>query len=279
MKKTTSKNLAKKLAQYGAMVTAIGTVAESNGQVIYTDIADFQGDNNATLNIDLNNDTIIDFSINGGFVNTSFEQILVDPEGSNAVYGDIGQYGFYYPFALNSGDNIGNNSSWRGSGGQILRYKYSASASICAYDSNWCPAGDVVDKFLGLRFEVGGNTHYGWVRLDVLGTGADDWVVKDFAFEATPNTPITAGAGILSTLDQELNQIRISSSEKLITLENLPEQSNYRIFNLTGQEILSGDINQSFHSIDASAQSSGLYILELSSAKTSAVIRKKLILN
>jgi hypothetical protein len=277
MKKTTSKNLAKKLAQYGAMAAAIGTVAESNGQVVYTDITpDFEGDNNATFNIDLNDDGTIDFAINGGFVSTSFEQILVDPVGSNAVWGTAPSY--LYPFALNEGDAIGDNPSWISGGGQILRYKASAGASSCGFASSWCP-GDITDKYLGLRFEVGGNTHYGWVRLDVLGTNTtDDWIVKDFAFEATPDTPIQAGQ-TLSTTDQALLATRIFASDMKINLENLPEQSSYRVYNLLGQEVLSGDINQKSHSIDASARATGIYFLELTNVNTNAILRKKLILN
>ena len=47
------------------------------------------------------------------------------------------------------------------------------------------------DKYLGLRFIIKGQTHYGWARLDVL--SLSHWVIKDYAYNATPNKPILAG--------------------------------------------------------------------------------------
>lgn len=282
MKKTTSKKLASKLAQYSAMVTALGTIAESNGQVIYTDIGDFQGDNNATLNIDLNNDGTTDYTLNGGLVNTNYEQILIDPAVSNSVLATSGA-GYLYPFALNEGDMInegdvnGGNTNWYSSGGQILRYIYPNTGNDCSFTSQWC-TGDIVDKYLGLRFKIGSDTHYGWIRMDVLGTNTtENWVVKDFAYQATPDTPIEAGQ-TLSTNELQMQQVDIFVKNKTISLKNLPELSSYRVYNLAGQTLLSGDIDQKAHSIDTTGQSTGIYILELTNANSNAVIRKKLIL-
>ena len=65
MKKTTTKKLANRLAQYSALAAAIGTIAEADGQVMYTDIADFDGDSTSSFQLDLNGDSVIDFTING----------------------------------------------------------------------------------------------------------------------------------------------------------------------------------------------------------------------
>ena len=94
MEKTTSKHLAKKLTQYGAMAAALGTVAEINGQVIYTDITDFNGDSTSTFDLDLNNDAVIDFTIFG-----SSTQILVDASSNEVLnyqkgYDNFRHHGF-----------------------------------------------------------------------------------------------------------------------------------------------------------------------------------------
>ena len=272
MKKITSKNLTKKLAQYGALAAAIGTMAEADGQVMYTDITDFQGDSMSSFDLDLNGDSTIDFTINGSSI-----QLLVDAS-SNALAGSVGSLSYLYPFALDNGTLVDGNQSWQSGGGQILRYKPSAAGSSCLYSSNWC--GDQVDKFLGLRFMVNGNTHYGWARLDVTVTNSmDNWVVKDFAYEATPDTGIIAGDGILSVVDAEMQNIEIFSSNKQINLNKIPQESSYRIFNLSGQLILDGNINERSHSIDASSQASGVYIIEVSNTNSNIATTKKLVLS
>jgi len=272
MAKKISQNIFEKITQYGAMVAAIGTVAETNGQVIYTDIVDFEGDSASSFELDLNGDGVNDFTINGSSI-----QILVDAS-SNSIAGSLGGLSYKYPFALNEGSVIDGNQVWQSSNGQILRYKTSSGATSCQYSSNWC--GDTVDKYLGLRFDISGNAHYGWVRLDVtVPNSMDNWVVKDFAYEATPDTAISAGDGILNTFDQGLQRVAVVANGKFIDLGNLPDQLSYRLYNIVGQQIVSGDISENSFRIDLSTQSSGLYVLELSNNSTNSVIRKKLILN
>ena len=43
-----------------------------------------------------------------------------------------------------------------------------------------------------LSFLISGNTHYGWIRLDVNST-VDTVIIKDYAYEATPDAAIDAG--------------------------------------------------------------------------------------
>jgi len=56
--------------------------------------------------------------------------------------------------------------------------------------------------FLGFRFEIDGEDHFGWARVSVSQVDANDpstfldltAVIHDFAYESEPNTPIAAGA-------------------------------------------------------------------------------------
>ena len=46
--------------------------------------------------------------------------------------------------------------------------------------------------YLGLRFKIAGQTHYGWIQMNLPATeGAG--LVEGFAYETEPNTPIIAG--------------------------------------------------------------------------------------
>ena len=50
--------------------------------------------------------------------------------------------------------------------------------------------------YLGLQFQQAGKTYYGWVRLGAPFTGQNGGWLYDYAYETTPNTPISAGAGV-----------------------------------------------------------------------------------
>lgn len=58
----------------------------------------------------------------------------------------------------------------------------------------WCLGGpwcqDTSTRFLGVRFTIGGATHYGWIR-----TQTSTLLVFDYAYEDVADTPIIAGAG------------------------------------------------------------------------------------
>ena len=49
--------------------------------------------------------------------------------------------------------------------------------------------------YLGLQFQEGGQTYYGWARVGVPYTGMNAVWLYDYAYETVPNTPILAGEG------------------------------------------------------------------------------------
>ena len=58
------------------------------------------------------------------------------------------------------------------------------NTSICAWAGNHPP-------YLGLKFMIAGEVHYGWARVS---TGIENTVVTGFAYETIPNKAIIAGA-------------------------------------------------------------------------------------
>jgi hypothetical protein len=53
---------------------------------------------------------------------------------------------------------------------------------------------DPANRFLGVRFKIGGATHYGWVRLTVLTDNRTiTATITGYAYETVPNKPILAG--------------------------------------------------------------------------------------
>ncbi|WP_157811584.1 T9SS type A sorting domain-containing protein [Lacinutrix sp. Bg11-31] len=266
MKKTTSLKLSKKLVKYGALTAAIVGVNDINGQsVIYNDITDFTGGSGDTFLIDIDNNGTDDFNINHNGSN-----LFITPlTASNDVLGSGGAT-YAYPFALTNGTAISSGATaWFNNGfaGGFQSLNYS-SGSI----GNW---DNTTDGYLGLRFNISGSTHYGWVRLDVDGTG-NVWTVKDLAYSDTANTALNAGQQTLSVETLALDEIKIVALDKSIGLYNLPEATNYRLVNMEGKQVLDGTTTGSSFVVEANATATGLYILELTNTKS--VIRKKIVL-
>ena len=270
MKKTTSSKLTKRLARYGALTVAIAGISESNGQIVYTDVTpDFTGGNGTSYGLDMDNDTVIDF----GFIGSTAPAVGVyGILPSNSWVGS--NPSFKYPFALNSGDIISSaQSNWYGGSSNVGTLNY-----VSCYGgfggSNWC---GVTDKFLGLRFQISGNTHYGWAKLDVSASG-DSFTVKEYAYNATPDESINAGQTSLSINEFSLNSVKIVALNKSIGLYNLSENTDFNVFDISGKSVLQGSTTDTNYVIEANGISSGIYILELSSPNSNSVVRKKIVL-
>ncbi|MEZ4795634.1 MAG: T9SS type A sorting domain-containing protein [Flavobacteriaceae bacterium] len=278
MKKTTRESLNKRLSQYGALTLAAAGITGVNGQIIYTDVDPDGGGTNALFELDFNNDGASEYVILNNFASGSYDVLRIFPYtlsasafNTNAILGSSASAGAYkYPFALNSGAMISSGlTSWiNDSDFQTMNW------NSCAYaNSNWC--GET-DKFLGLRFDISGNTHYGWARLDVP-LAPNTWVIKDFAYNSTPDAPIMAGQ-TLSNNSRNLESVRIVALNKSIGLYNLPEATNYTLYNIAGQKILNGHINNTSFVVEANTVSSGVYIIEITDSNTKATLRKKVVL-
>ena len=144
----------------------------------------------------------------------------------------------------------------------------------CSF-GNWC---SVTDRYLGLRFNIGGNTHYGWARIDVPNNASDSWTVKDYAYNINAGAPINAGQQTLSVETNNLQDVRIVALNKSIGLYNLTETSRYTLYSISGKQILTGTTSSEMSVIEANQVATGVYILELNGEDSNTIIRKKIIL-
>jgi hypothetical protein len=269
MKKTTSLKLSKQLAKYGALTAAIVGVNDANGQsIVYNDIADFTGGIGDSYQIDLDNNGTDDFQIR----HNGSSNLYIDPlTASNDVLGTGGAT-YAYPFALSNGAAISNGAgSWFNNGfsGGFQSLNYGS----CSF-GNWC---SITDGYLGLRFNISGSTHYGWVRLDVDGSGSS-WTIKDFAYVDTADMALNAGQETLSIETNALDAIKIVALNKSIGLYNLPEATNYRLFDMTGKQIMDGVTTGGSFVVEVNTLFTGVYIIELKNKNSKGVLRKKLVL-
>jgi len=66
------------------------------------------------------------------------------------------------------------------------------------YKGQWANDGKgISDRYVGVKFDIGGDTHFGWIRLNVKLDEKGDpkfaTKVTGYAYETTPNKPIVAG--------------------------------------------------------------------------------------
>tara|TARA_B100000497_G_scaffold121080_1_gene150338 strand:- start:54 stop:872 length:819 start_codon:yes stop_codon:yes gene_type:complete len=260
MKKNTSKKLAKRLAQYGALSAAVLGVADATGQVTYTDV-------NPDIILDLGDTFDIDFTGAAGQANVQISNpdglaggtaALAFPSSGGALVGFTAG-GYEYPLVLVDGDVIDDASGYTTPGvrGDLNYYG-------CAYsNSQWCDF--VEDGILGVSFQFDGNTHYGWVRMDT-DVGADDVItVKGYAFEATPDTAIVAGdEGTLGNNDNNLNGFAHFVTDGQLNLKANTAMSNVAVFDITGKQVISQNLTSTNAQVNLAGLNTGVYIAKVS---------------
>ena len=105
----------------------------------------------------------------------------------------------FIPFvsALPRGAKIGSNLTYpaRFLLGGVVEESFSTSRGR-SFQGEWI--GNPKDRYLGVRFEIDGQLHYGWVRLTVTTHRSAhapflSAKVTAYAYETEPNTPIYAG--------------------------------------------------------------------------------------
>jgi hypothetical protein len=261
------KNLQSRISKYTAVAGAVVSAAGAQAQVVYTDVnPDYSHDapqNNgfAIYPLDLNNDQTFDFLIasRDTVTTATVRYTLAVPYGAgNAVAGE-NPGGYDYALALDMNSMVDSTLNWIAATNTMAYNVNSANP----YNENW---NGVTDKYLGLKFIVGGNTHYGWARLDSYAIG-DSVVVKDYAYEATPNVGILTGAmGASLTETQVENLVKFvnqaNNTVKVVVNGNLTN-GVVSVVSSTGQVVSSDAITEKTFSVDMNNLSSGIYMVNV----------------
>jgi hypothetical protein len=276
-----NKELQKRLGKYTAAAAALVSAAGANAQIVYTDVnPDFAhpGDEYG-YGLDMNNDSNFDFAIfSGDSIYGGTDRVrytVIAPYGtaaaSNAIAGEAPS-GYNYALALNSGDMIDATLNWIAATNTMAYNVNSANP----YNENW---NGVTDKYLGLKFKVGANTHYGWARMDVQAV-ADVWTLKDYAYNGTPDGSITAGqmAGVntmeLESLVHFVNQP--NNTVKVVVNGGLT-QGAITLVSANGQTVSTGNVDSDEYIVDLNGLSAGIYVINAQFAEGS--MTKKVIVH
>ncbi|MAY83888.1 MAG: hypothetical protein CMP59_07100 [Flavobacteriales bacterium] len=295
-KKTTSsspsKSIEKKLKSY-ATVAASLLAADASAQVIYTNINDTTLVNNGDFfDIDFNSDGINDATIsliNSNYTTSFYSlSIYVNIKAASMVGSSSAEINTNFYSGTSSSVSVyevaafNNNQAINNSANTWYSYGYvggDAYIRVGTYSTSSAQIGQFPgqgQKFAGVRFFIGNNLHYGWVRLDMAAT-YDSVTVFDFAYDTTANTPILAGDTGLAVGISEFNadQTDMYSTEGRLMFPNgLSESSDFRIYDLKGQLQERGRIAQGKESQQLRSKYNGIYIVELNNEL--GTFRKKL---
>ena len=235
-------------------------------QIVYTDIPDATP--NATYPLDLNNDSIDDFVIQMG----ATDKIVCFPQNDNAYAGEFTGAN-YFPWALNPNSFICDTlSTWYG-------LNNPGFLAFSSSSGNWIGQ---TDKYLALKLNVGTNTYYGWVRLDVVAT-ATSFTVKDYAYESTPNTCILTGQIPLGIIENSSENYLSIAPNPFHDMTSIQTSGNFgagtlTIYDVFGQ-VLSNQVMSSDETFTFSREHlpSGIYYVSLT-AENKVIGIEKLVL-
>jgi hypothetical protein len=169
-----------------AIVTVLALASPAQAKIVYTEV-NISLDVNSSHNIDLNGDGVTDFTISTFFNRSSChlnEGVSETPASGNGVVGAP-------PAALKAGELIGPSQTfYQGEGGMAHKVCGDGADHHCVCDPPGGTWFDVNSRYLGLMFQVNGETYYGWARLE---DGLYTATLVSFAYQTIPGKPIKAG--------------------------------------------------------------------------------------
>lgn len=166
----------KRLFNYAALAGAAGVgvlalAAPSEAEIVYTPTHQRIGAH-ALFQLDLNGDGINDFAFSlrsspgranvGTFSTRSGAAIVIYPAvKTNQIWGAAGSAS-----ALPAGVTLSSKGKFGSN--EVMGSVSALDGGIPRYDGPWAPQGGVKNRYMGFKFAIGGQVHYGWARFTVL---------------------------------------------------------------------------------------------------------------
>jgi hypothetical protein len=233
-------SLQNKLKNYTTLTASIAAISNSSFGAVQINTINYIGGWGDIYNIDINNDGILDYRftnyLDSGIFGTYFVAFkFYGLDSQNKAVADSPGY----VKALNNGSIVSfgqNFSFFYGSYQCFIR-------SLNGQVDNFYTIGLVssVDKFIGVKFDISGNTHYGWIRLRGITENLDQWMIVDAGWEDVPDTPITIDAPLSSLSTKENNQFDFSivANDNILEINSEHRNSALSVYDLNGKLVLS----------------------------------------
>ncbi len=188
------------LAASAAGVALLALTPPAEAKIVYTPVQQRIG--NHTF-LDLNGDGINDFQFrntvssvcNGSFcsirqtqaINTFAHLNVYGVAASNQALG-AGRY----VSQLAKGVTVGSAGPFQGA--KFMGGIYGVDGSVIAQYGPWRQGGGLHQGYVGFKFMINGEVHYGWARVKTVAARTlIRALLTGYAYETTPNTPIVTG--------------------------------------------------------------------------------------
>ncbi|MFN0275210.1 MAG: T9SS type A sorting domain-containing protein [Chitinophagales bacterium] len=302
MKKSDTKIKSNKLAAYSALAGGfLFSGLQAQAQLVYTDIdpdetigigdnyeLDLNDDGNTDFEFIINTFTIPSFFYTTGTGGLMFDAIiprmLVYPDGGNSVNASTiagSASTFAYPYAMNNGDIVDDDLNFKSNSLQFLGLYLSVADYPSAGDvypfANYGNWPNKSNKFMGLKFEVDGETHFGWVRLSMSDL---EITIDDYAFDATPETAIETGVTVSVSNVIPADKIKAYSfgnTVNIITNNLQAETATVKITNAIGEVVFADNLDLTGMQVKLDNAASGVYMLQV--VADGAVFNKELFIS
>jgi len=173
------------IAAAGAAGVSIAAVQPVEAKIVYTPKQITIAPRTA-ISLDLNNDGVNDFIIS----NWQYDQVshlsIIHQASANGVMSKYQKLGPAADLAF--GVQIGPARFFEGVGSMAT--DGSQSGTVFFSGGPWKNAHE---RYLGLKFSLNGETHYGWARMTVTAKGGIAATLTGYAYETVPDKPISAG--------------------------------------------------------------------------------------
>ena len=194
-----SESCNRRLNAYALAASAAGlglfTVApRADAKIVYTP-ADLPLMNQQQVFFDLNHDGINDFSFYGRStsrrsISTFYFRLTVSPaRQGNAIWGVESHEHASCAAALPRGTQVGPKRPFQAN--RVVLFDWSGGPNG---GTAYCPlAGKIGTVYLGLKFEIKGQTHFGWARVKIASMFPYKVFLTGYAYETIVNKPIITG--------------------------------------------------------------------------------------
>jgi len=183
------------LAASAAGVSMMALVQSAEAEIIYTPANVVIGVNQH-YDLDITGDGTVNFTIhNHGHATTSgfWASLFVAHPGGNQIAAHLARNGTSQAYALRSGARINRKDEHFAERRVIMAYSnFFLTATFRG--GSWISSVGTAARYLGLKFKIDGQLHYGWARLNVQTYQTHiTATLTGFAYETIPDKPIKAG--------------------------------------------------------------------------------------
>ncbi len=187
----------------------LGIASPLDAEVIFTEVGVTINGPNTTLDVDIDGGVVSTGTLPGADFNLAvisstmdgnpyFAGAVVSNLGNNEVLVSLNPFETNYSVArVGSGVTVGTPGQVNGTGSSFFSDPTYGSlrGTFLGSDAygNW---NDLGEDFIGLFFEIDGNTHYGWMNIlieDDRTVGGLELTLISFAYESIPDSEIITG--------------------------------------------------------------------------------------